>query len=69
MRAFLPGMETTAETERPWAQGIGLLVLGLVVSATANVVGGHGEPGSLLRTLGFVGYVGGLVIAEIRRSR
>lgn len=63
MRAFLPGMETTARTERPWAQGIGLLVLGLVVSAFANVSGLHGEPGSALRTLGFLGYVAGLVIA------
>lgn len=63
MRALLPGMETTAGTERPWAQGIGLLVLGLVVSAIANVSGHYGDPGSLLRTLGFVGYAGGLVIA------
>ncbi len=63
MRAFLPRMETTAGMERPWAQGIGLLVLGLVVSAIANVAGNQGDPGSLARALGFVGYAGGLVIA------
>jgi hypothetical protein len=63
MRAFLPAMESTAGRERPWAQGIGLLVLGLVVTAIANVWGQHGDPGSVQRTLGFVGYAGGLVIA------
>jgi hypothetical protein len=56
-------MEPNAGTERPWAQGIGLLVLGLVVSAVSNVAGQHGDPGGALRAAGFVGYVGGLVIA------
>lgn len=56
-------MESNAGRERPWAQGIGLLVLGLVVTAIANVWGQHGDPGSAQRTLGFLGYAGGLVIA------
>lgn len=63
MHAFLGVMETSTEEGRPWAQGIGLLVLGLVVSAIANVSGSGGAPGSVLRALGFLGYVGGLVIA------
>ncbi len=56
-------MESTAGMERPWAQGLGLLVLGLVVAAISNVFGQYGDPGSAQRTLGFLGYAGGLVIA------
>lgn len=56
-------MESTARRDRPWAEGIGLLVLGLVVTAVSNVWGQHGEPGSVQRALGFLGYAGGLVLA------
>jgi len=56
-------METTSGTERPWAKGIGLLLLGLAVSAVANLLGQQGEPGGPIRALGFLGYSGGLVIA------
>ena len=55
--------ETTERPGRPWAESIGLLVLGLAVSAGANVLGNQGDPGSGLRFAGFLGYAGGLVIA------
>ncbi len=56
-------METTERPGRPWAEGFGLLVLGLAVSAIANALGLQGEPGPLLRTIGWAGYVLGLVVA------
>jgi hypothetical protein len=48
---------------RPWAAGIGLLLLGLAVSAGANALGLHGETSPAVRTLGAAGYVLGLVVA------
>jgi len=57
-------MDTTAVAAgRPWAQGIGLLVLGLAISAAANGLAQSGGAEPLLRTLGTAGYVAGLVVA------
>jgi hypothetical protein len=49
--------------DRPWAQGIGLVLLGLAVSAFANALAMSGDPTPALRALGITGYVAGIVIA------
>jgi hypothetical protein len=51
------------EPGRPWAQGIGLLLLGLVVAALANVLALGGDHGPAVRTLGVLGYGGGLTVS------
>jgi hypothetical protein len=48
---------------RPWAQGIGLLLLGLAVSAFANGLVLAGAPGPALRALGITGYLGGVLVS------
>ena len=48
---------------RPWAKGIGFLLLGLAVSATSNALALQGETAAALRALGAVGYLGGVVVA------
>jgi hypothetical protein len=56
-------MESIDEPHRPWAQGIGLLLLGLAVSAFANGLALSGDTGPVLRTVGTAGYLLGLVVA------
>lgn len=56
-------MDTTAAAGRPWAQGIGLLVLGLAISAIASSVGLGGGATPALAALGVMGYLAGLVVA------
>lgn len=48
---------------RPWAAGIGFLLLGLAVSAGANALALQGETSPLLRALGAAGYALGLLVA------
>ena len=62
-------MVTAAPTERagrpncPWAQGIGLLLLGLAVSAVSNALAMQGEAGAALGSLSLAGYLGGVVVS------
>jgi hypothetical protein len=55
-----PGPE---QPSRPWAVGIGLLFLGIIVSGIANGVALYGSPGAILRAVSWAGYVLGVVIA------
>ena len=58
-------MEQTEGREgsgRPWPQGIGLGLLGLFISALANVLLLNAESGPALRALGVLGYGGGLFV-------
>jgi hypothetical protein len=55
-------MDPTERPGRPWAAGIGLLLLGLAVSAIANGVSLSGG-GTVLRVLGTAGYVLGVLVA------
>ncbi|HET8538570.1 MAG TPA: hypothetical protein VFL83_01730 [Anaeromyxobacter sp.] len=48
---------------RPWAAGVGLLLLGLAVSAGANALAMQGGGGPIAGTLGAVGYALGLVVS------
>lgn len=52
-------------TDRPWAQGIGLLLLGLAVSAAASALGLQGEPSPVLVATGILGYALGVAVAGI----
>jgi hypothetical protein len=62
-------MDTMVETDgpeqpgRPWALGMLLLLVGLVVSAVANGGALQGEPGPALRAVGWGGYALGFAIA------
>jgi hypothetical protein len=56
-------MNEATDVGRPWAQGVGLLVLGLVLSGISNGVAQHAGPMSAARVLGTVGYVAGIVVA------
>lgn len=58
-------METTDRPQRPWAQGIGLLILGLFISAAANGVTLYGGSGPALRAAAVLGYGLGVLVAGI----
>jgi hypothetical protein len=58
-----PDQPESDEPERPWAQGLGLLVLGLAISAIVNGFALQGEPGPVARTLAAIGYAAGVVVA------
>jgi hypothetical protein len=60
-----PDQPESDEPERPWAQGLGLLVLGLAISAIVNGFALQGEPGPVARTLAAIGYAAGVVIAGL----
>jgi hypothetical protein len=55
--------EATEPTGRPWAKGVGLLLLGLAVSAAANALGLQGETSLASRALGAAGYLAGLCVS------
>jgi hypothetical protein len=48
---------------RPWAYGIGLLILGLIIAAIGNAIGMHGPPGSQYRMVAAVIYPFGLLVS------
>lgn len=57
------GVDAAERRERAWTEGIGLVVLGLVVSAVASGVALQGEPGPLVAAAGWAGYLGGVAVA------
>jgi hypothetical protein len=62
MRAAEP-TEELDRPGRPWAEGIGLVLLGLGVSAVANVIAMNASPGAALRALALVGYLAGVLVS------
>jgi drug/metabolite transporter (DMT)-like permease len=56
-------MDPAERRERAWTEGIGLLVLGLVVSGVASGVALQGDPGALLAAAGWTGYAAGVAVA------
>jgi hypothetical protein len=48
---------------RPWAQGIGLLLLGLALAAVANAIAMQGEPGLAQRAVSWGGSLCGLLVS------
>ncbi len=59
----LEGPEELEGPDRRWAPGIGLVLLGLVVSAFANVLALGPGAGPALRALGVLVYIGGVVVS------
>jgi drug/metabolite transporter (DMT)-like permease len=58
-------VDVTEEVERPgrpWAEGVGLVLLGLGVSAVANVLAMTAATGAAVRALGVLGYLAGVGI-------
>jgi hypothetical protein len=58
-----PADPTTPAPGRPWAAGIGLLLLGLAVSAFANQLALRGGAGPALAALGTMGYLAGVLVS------
>ena len=58
-------MEPTERPARPWAAGIGLLLLGLFVSAISSTATWASAPGGATRALGWAGYAAGVVVAGV----
>jgi hypothetical protein len=56
-------MDPGERRERAWTEGIGLVVLGLVVSGAASGVALQGSPGPLVAAAGWAGYAGGVAVA------
>lgn len=48
---------------RPWAAGVGLLLLGLAVSAASNALAMEGKAYPLVQALGVAGYLLGLGVS------
>lgn len=55
--------EEAARPARPWAQGIGLLLLGLAVAAVSNALAMQGTPGAALRTASLAGWLAGVAVS------
>lgn len=58
-----PELEPAPPPGRPWAAGIGLLLLGLAVSAFANQLALRGSSAPAIAALGVMGYAFGVFVS------
>jgi hypothetical protein len=56
-------MDAAERRERAWVEGVGLVVLGLAISAVASGLALQGRPPPLLAVLGWSGYLGGVCVS------